>query len=87
MEFWEYAKLRDKYHFYSENGFILFRDKLSAKKFIKDFLIARHPEHMFTVCSTSNMYEEPAYKVLMYSTYTMYDDFIKFMEGDLDDET
>lgn len=88
MEFKEYARLRAKYHFYRENTDFLFRTRIHAKKFIKEFLMPRHPEFTYSISRCTNAYEEEAYRILMFAPYSIFDDFALIYEkGELDNET
>lgn len=88
MGFEDYVRLRAKFHFYSENGNFYFRTRLHAKKFIKEFLIPRKPEYMFSIRRTTNSYEEEAYQILMYANYSIFDDFSEiYLKGEIEDET
>lgn len=80
MEFKDYVRLRAKYHFYLEDSDVLFRSRLSAKKFVREFLMPRKPEYMFSIRHTTNLYEEEAYQIYMYAPYTVSDDFSKIYD-------
>lgn len=88
LEFKDYVRLRAKYHFYRENSDFLFRTRIHAKKFIKEFLIPRHPEFTYSISRCVNSYEEEAFRILMFAPYSIFDDFSNiYNKGELKDET